>query len=89
MSELSLELIKSRWNEVLDLLILRDRVLWLAFFDARLVSFDGGVLTLDFVDATKFGGDHNFGSQRKPEQILQLQQAFHQIFGLTPIIREL
>jgi len=89
MSEVSLDQIKARWNEVLDLLILQDRVLWLAFFDARLVSFDGTTLTLDFVDATKFSGDHNFGSHRKPEQVVQLQEAIYKIFGITPIIQEL
>jgi len=89
MTELSLDLLKARWNEVLDLLIAEDRVLWLAFFDARLVSFDGHVLILDFVDAQKFSGDHDFGSVRKVEHVVKLQHAIHEIFGFTPIIQEL
>ena len=32
--------IKARWNEVLDTLLESDRVAWIAFFDARLVSFE-------------------------------------------------
>jgi hypothetical protein len=31
--------LKNRWNEVLDLLLLEDRIAWIAFFDARLVSY--------------------------------------------------
>ena len=40
--------IKSRWNEVLDYLESHNRVVWLAFFDARLVSFDNKILKLSF-----------------------------------------
>ncbi|NBR94521.1 MAG: hypothetical protein EBT44_06845 [Actinobacteria bacterium] len=50
----TLEDIKARWNEVLDELLQTDRILWLAFFDARLASFSNGVLTLDFQDSAKF-----------------------------------
>jgi len=80
--------IKARWNDVLDELMAHDRVLWLAFFDARLVSCIDGVLLLDFVDATKFNGDHDFKSARKPEQIALLQQAIHKVLGFTPTISE-
>ena len=45
--------IKSRWNDVLDLLERENRVAWLAFFDARLVSFNNNQLKLSFIDAEK------------------------------------
>ena len=51
--------LKRRWNEVLDELEATDRIAWLAFFDARLADLTGGVLTLDFSDATKFQDGHD------------------------------
>jgi len=48
---MELSQIKLRWNEVLDLLLEKDRIAWLAFFDARLVSFEENQLTLDFADS--------------------------------------
>jgi len=51
---MDLDQIKSRWNEVLDLLLEKDRITWLAFFDARLVSYENDQLTLDFADSQKF-----------------------------------
>ena len=56
MSELSIAEVKSRWNEVLDAVLEVDRIAWLAFFDARIVAVDSGVLTINFSDAQKFGG---------------------------------
>ena len=52
--------IKSRWNDVLDLLERENRVAWLAFFDARLVSFNNNELKLSFIDAEKLSGAHNY-----------------------------
>lgn len=88
MLELDLSSIKAQWNLVLDELMNQDRVLWLAFFDARLVSYDGQTLTLDFRDVTKFEGEHDFKSVRKPEQFARLQHAIEKILGIKPIIRE-
>lgn len=51
--------LKSYWNQVLDELEATNRIAWLAFFDARLASLDGNVLTLDFSDATKFQEGHD------------------------------
>ena len=48
---MDLDQIKSSWNEVLDSLLDQDRVAWIAFFDARLVSFENNELTLDFLIA--------------------------------------
>lgn len=88
-SSLTLDQIKARWNEVLDSLLEIDRVLWLSFFDARLVSYSQETLTLDYVDANKMSGDHNFKSHRKPEQVDQLRQAIEKIFGERITITEL
>lgn len=56
--------IRNRWNEVLDALLAQDRIVWLAFFDARLAHFDGKVLTLDFSDSRKLGQAHEFSQTR-------------------------
>ena len=56
--------LKSRWNEVLDHLEGHDRVAWISYFDARLAAFDGHVLTLDFSDARKFPGGHEYSPTR-------------------------
>ncbi|MEY2743582.1 MAG: hypothetical protein RL310_491 [Actinomycetota bacterium] len=72
---MQLEEIKNRWNEVLDLLLEKDRITWLAFFDARLVSFENNQLTLDFADSQKFANPHDF-------------EAIERVFGFTPTIIE-
>ncbi len=52
--------LKSRWVEILDELESVSRAAWLAMFDGRIQSVEGGVLTLDFSDATKFAGVHEY-----------------------------
>jgi hypothetical protein len=81
MSSLSLIEIKSRWNEVLDLVEQENRVAWLAFFDARLVSFDNNQLKLSFVDAEKLSGMHDFTAVRKDSHREVLERACVEIFG--------
>lgn len=61
---LSLKEIKLRWNDVLDHLESTDRIAWIAYFDARLADFDGASLSLDFSDARKFSGDHEYSPAR-------------------------
>ena len=56
--------LRSRWNDVLDYVEKEDRVVWLAFFDARLASLEGNVLTLDFSDSRKFGAAHEYSESR-------------------------
>lgn len=73
--------IKSRWNEVLDLVERENRVAWLAFFDARLVSFDNNQLRLSFVDAEKLSGVHDFAAVRKESHRKILEQACVEIFA--------
>jgi hypothetical protein len=85
---MQLEDIKSRWNEVLDLLLEIDRVTWLAFFDARLVSFENNQLTLDFADSQKFANPHDFKKTRNPSHTNSLIEAIERVFGFTPTIIE-
>ncbi|MBU3692072.1 MAG: hypothetical protein FGM47_00960 [Candidatus Nanopelagicaceae bacterium] len=78
---MTLSEIKARWNEVLDLVERENRIAWLAFFDARLVSFDNNKLRLSFVDAEKLSGVHDFAAVRKESHRKVLEQACVEIFG--------
>jgi hypothetical protein len=62
---LSLPDLRKRWNEVLDHLESQDRIAWIAYFDARLAEFDGSKLLLDFSDAQKFSGGHEYSPTRE------------------------
>ena len=79
--------LKNRWNEVLDLLLLEDRIAWIAFFDARLESFDNGRLTLDFSDPTKLAMGHDYREARL-RMAPQLQSVIRDIFGISVVIIE-
>ena len=59
-AHLSLADLRSRWNDVLDDLESHDRIAWIAYFDARLADFDGVILSLDFSDARKLSGGHEY-----------------------------
>ena len=61
---LTLVALKSEWNQVLDLVERANRVAWLAYFDARLVSINDGVLLVDFSDPAKLSGGHDYSSSR-------------------------
>jgi hypothetical protein len=80
--------IKEQWNLVLDLLLEKDRIAWLAFFDARLVSYENQQLTLDFADSQKFSGPHDFKATRNPDHTKKLISAIKQVFGEEPAIIE-
>ena len=73
--------LKNNWNAVLDELLSVDRVAWLAYFDARLVSLENSQLTLNFADSEKFSGDHNYKSIRKPEHTAKLVASIKKITG--------
>jgi len=73
--------LRAHWNEVLDAVLEQDRVTWLAFFDARLSAFDGHTLHLDFSDARKFGGGHEFSTVRDKQQKL-LKKTVFELLGL-------
>lgn len=86
MSSLDLQCIKDRWNEVLDALEQENRIAWLAFFDARLVSFDNNQLKLSFVDAEKLSGAHDYAYVRKDSHRAALEEAVREIFGVSVVI---
>lgn len=83
MSSLDLQCLKDRWNEVLDALEQENRIAWLAFFDARLVSFDNDQLKLSFVDAEKLSGAHDYAYVRKDSHRAALENAVKEIFGVS------
>jgi len=83
MSSLDLQCFKDRWNEVLDALEQENRIAWLAFFDARLVSFDNNQLKLSFVDAEKLSGAHDYSYVRKDSHRAALESAVKEIFGVS------
>jgi len=81
--------IKTRWNEVLDNLERIDRVAWLAYFDGRLVSFEDGKLTLDFADANKFSGGHDYAKVRHERFRESLEKVLLDTFGVAISVIEL
>lgn len=74
--------LKSYWNQVLDELESTNRIAWLAFFDARLASLEGSVLTLDFSDATKFQEGHDLKKTLPEKSHSALIEAINKIVGL-------
>lgn len=84
---MELEEMRGRWNEILDELLLQDRVAWLAFFDARLAEFDGKTLTLDFSDSRKLGSAHEYSEARNRAQRL-LTLTIQSLFSLDVTIIE-
>lgn len=78
---LTLDELRQRWNDVLDLIERQDRITWMAFFDARLASFDGKVLTLDYSDSGKFGGSHQFPETRE-RQLNLLKASVKDVCGV-------
>ena len=84
---MEIEQIRSRWNDVLDILESHNRVAWIAYFDARLISFENGLLTLDFSDSRKFATSHEY-SETRPNLKAALVSAIHEVLGLSVDIRE-
>jgi hypothetical protein len=73
--------LKEDWNQILDFVLERDRIAWLAFFDARLVSLDKGVLVINFSDSQKLGGQHDFHYVRNPKHLSLLHEAITSVLG--------
>lgn len=86
-SSLSLGEIRAHWNDVLDYIEKLDRIAWISFFDARLAKFDGNTLTLDFSDARKFSGSHEYAPIRQKHREL-LQSAIWDVFHIRVEIAE-
>lgn len=73
--------LKAVWNDVLDELEREARVAWLVFFDARLVSLQDDLLTLDFLDRNKLAAGHDFESHISESQLTALRSAITAITG--------
>ncbi|MFM2137215.1 MAG: hypothetical protein RJA84_343 [Actinomycetota bacterium] len=84
---MELEHIRNRWNDVLDTLESHNRIAWIAYFDARLISFSDGVLTLDFSDSRKFATSHEY-SETRPNLKAALVSSIQEVLGLTVEIKE-
>ena len=84
---MEIEQIRSRWNDVLDNLESHNRVAWIAYFDARLISIQDGVITLDFSDSRKFATSHEY-SETRPNLKAALIASVDQVLGLKVEIRE-
>ena len=78
---MNLEELKAKWNQVLDYLLEQDRIAWLAFFDARLVSLSGNQLTINFSDSQKMSGQHDFTFARNPKHLALLIEAIKSTTG--------
>ncbi len=85
---MELQQIRSQWNQVLDALESDNRVAWIAYFDARLSSFENGILTLDFSDSRKFATSHEY-SETRPNLKSALQLAIKSTIGVDVEIVEL
>ena len=79
--------IRAQWNQVLDLLESQNRVAWIAYFDARLSSYENGVLTLDFSDSRKFATSHEY-SETRPNLKAALVDAIRSTLGVDVEIAE-
>lgn len=86
---MDLTTLKSKWNDVLDLLERRDRVAWIAYFDARLVSLNENVLTLQFIDAEKLSGAHDYKATRNERIRGALETAIKEVTGYEIKITEI
>ncbi len=78
---MDLDQLRQHWNSVLDQLERIDRIAWMSFFDARLASFDGQTLQLDFSDSRKLGSAHEF-SEIRMRQIATLKSVILDVIGL-------
>ncbi len=79
--------IRAQWNQVLDALESENRVAWIAYFDARLSSFEHGILTLDFSDSRKFATSHEY-SETRPNLKSALVEAIKSTIGIDVEIIE-
>ena len=84
---MELEQIRAQWNQVLDELESTNRIAWIAYFDARLSSFNDGVLALDFSDSRKFATSHEY-SETRPNLKSALVQAIKATIGIDVEIIE-
>ena len=86
---MNLSELKAKWNDVLDYLERRDRIVWIAYFDARLASLENGVLILQFIDAEKFAGAHDYSTKRSERMKTELVNAIQEVTGVKLSIEEI
>ena len=79
--------VRTKWNDVLDSLEKNDRIAWMAFFDARLDSLEDATLFLDFSDARKLSGAHEYAPIRQRHLEL-LESAIKDVLGVELSVRE-
>lgn len=84
---MELEGIRAQWNQVLDALESANRIAWIAYFDARLSTFENGVITLDFSDSRKFAASHEY-SETRPNLKSALVEAIKSTIGIDVEIIE-
>jgi hypothetical protein len=84
---MELNQIRGQWNQILDALESENRVAWIAYFDARLSSFENGILTLDFSDSRKFATSHEY-SETRPNLKSALIKAIKSTIGIEVEIIE-
>ena len=84
---MELDQIRGQWKQVLDALESENRVAWIAYFDARLSSFENGTLTLDFSDSRKFATSHEY-SETRPNLKTALVEAIRSTIGIDVEIIE-
>lgn len=84
---MDIEQIRNRWNDVLDTLESHNRIAWIAYFDARLISYTDGVLALDFSDSRKFATSHEY-SETRPNLKAALIASVEEVLGITVEISE-
>jgi hypothetical protein len=84
---MELDQIRAQWNQVLDTLESLNRIAWIAYFDARLSSYENGVLTLDFSDSRKFAASHEY-SETRPNLKSALVEAIERTLGISVEITE-
>ena len=84
---MELDQIRAQWNQVLDALESENRVAWIAYFDARLSSFENGTLTSDFSDSRKFATSHEY-SETRPNLKTALVEAIKSTIGIDVEIIE-
>ena len=85
---LTLDEIRDKWNDILDALERKDRVIWMAFFDARLAELKANTLLLDFSDSRKFGTVHEFSEARARHTAI-LKETIKEHLGVALEIVEL
>mgnify|MGYP006893240168 FL=1 len=80
--------LRARWNDVLDHLESHDRIAWISYFDARLANLEGSKITLDFSDARKLSGGHEYSPTREKLKN-SLISAIRDVLGFDAEIDEL